>query len=70
MSINLVDIIFGIISYEFLILFLSAYIMSIFWGFHDAKKRDKPPLLVGLMIALFIWPVGLLVWLIFRPKKT
>jgi hypothetical protein len=39
---------------------------SLIWVFSDARLRGKSPENVTSMVAL-CWPVGLLLWLIFRP---
>lgn len=36
------------------------------WVVPDAQRRGKPPVLVFLLIVAF-FPLGLLVWLLFRP---
>jgi hypothetical protein len=33
----------------------------------DARRRGKPPLLV-VLLALVSFPLGLLLWLVFRPE--
>ncbi len=33
----------------------------------DAKRRGKSPFLVALLV-IFFFPLGMLVWLIFRPE--
>ena len=45
---------------------LAAYGMSIQFCVADARRRGKPPLLVGLFVAL-LFPWGLIAWLLFRP---
>jgi hypothetical protein len=46
---------------------LVLYVWSIVWAFNDAEKRGKSGCLVVLMVMLLTWPVGLLVWIVFRP---
>lgn len=47
--------------------FLGFLLLTVVWAYHDARKRGKPPLLVALLVLLGAWPLGLLLWLIFRP---
>jgi len=49
---------------------IGLYGWSVIWAYRDAKAREKPALLVALLVALFSWPLSLLVWLVFRPKKS
>ena len=58
---------FGLIGIVLGIVLLALYIWSIVWAYRDANSRGKPGWLVALLVALLSWPVGLLVWLIFRP---
>jgi hypothetical protein len=37
------------------------------WAFGDAKRRNKPPVLVVLLAMFAVWPFGLIAWLVFRP---
>lgn len=46
------------------------YIGSLSWLYHDVKDRGGPALVIVLLVAFFAWPLGLLIWWIFRPKKT
>jgi len=56
----------GLLSLIFLVL----YFWSIFWSYKDAVHRKKNGFEVALLVALFVWPFGVLLWLIFRPEKT
>jgi len=40
---------------------------SLLWTFRDAEQRTGAGCAVALLVAL-TWPIGLIVWLIFRPK--
>jgi hypothetical protein len=51
----------------FAILPLALYVGSILWCISDGNYRGKNGCLVGLLVALLSWPIGLLLWLIFRP---
>jgi hypothetical protein len=46
---------------------LAAVIATIRMCAKDAMRRGKSPWLVTLLVIVF-FPVGLLVWLVFRPK--
>ena len=46
---------------------LLLYVWSILWAYGDAEARNKPGCAVALLVALLSWPIGLLVWIIFRP---
>jgi hypothetical protein len=50
------------------IVVVGAYILSIFWSYGDAEARGKPGCAVALIVALLSWPIGLLVWVVFRPE--
>ena len=58
----------GIIGFLLLGLLFILYLWSIVWAYNDAVKRGKPGWLVAVLVALLSWPVGLVVWLIFRPE--
>lgn len=45
------------------------YIGSLIWVYRDAKHRDRPPEMVTVMVALCVWPLGLLVWYKVRPPE-
>ena len=47
---------------------LGAYFCSIIWVYRDAEMRAKSGSLVGLVVALIAWPLGLVAWLVFRPN--
>lgn len=46
-------------------LFLCAALMFS-WAMRDARRRGKPPLAVGLLVFVG-FPLGLLIWIVFRP---
>ena len=48
---------------------LGLYIWSIFWAYGDGERRGKSGCLVALLVMLLSWPLGLIVWLIFRPEE-
>jgi uncharacterized membrane protein YhaH (DUF805 family) len=55
-------------DYVLLLCILAALVASVAMCAADAKRRGKSPWLVSLMVIVF-FPVGLLMWLIFRPKQ-
>lgn len=49
---------------------LCLWIYSIIWAVGDANRRNKPGWLVGLLVFLVHpWPLGLVLWLLFRPDE-
>ena len=44
------------------------YLWSIVWAYEDAQSRGKSGLLVALLVMLGVWPIGLIAWLILRPR--
>lgn len=67
------DLFFGGFSLLFFLCFalpiFVVYLYSIFWAYGDAEKRGKSGCLVALLVFLVSWPVGLIIWLIFRPEE-
>jgi len=55
-------------DYVLLLCIFAALVASVAMCAADAKRRGKSPWLVSLMVIVF-FPVGLLMWLIFRPKQ-
>ena len=60
----------GIIGIVLGVVLLILYIWSIVWAYKDANRRGKPGWLVAIMVALLSWPIGLILWLVFRPAYT
>lgn len=58
----------SILDYVLALCVLAALVASVVMCAADAKRRGKSPVLVSLMVILF-FPVGLLAWLLFRPKN-
>ena len=44
-------------------------VLSIVWAYGDAEGRGKSGCLVAILVALLSWPIGLVVWLVFRPDR-
>ena len=49
--------------------YLVIAVLSVIWAYSDAESRGKSGCLVALMVIFLAWPVGLVVWLIFRPEQ-
>lgn len=49
-------------------LFIALWLGSIIWAAGDADRRGKSGCLVALLVFLLPWPVGLIAWLVFRPR--
>ncbi len=68
------DVVGGFISLFFVVCIgvplLILYIWSILWAYNDANKRGRSGCLVALLVLLLTWPVGLIIWLIFRPEAV
>ena len=47
---------------------LAIYVATIIWAYGDATARGKSGCLVALVVAFLSWPIGLIVWLVFRPN--
>jgi hypothetical protein len=59
----------SIVDYVLALCVLAALVASVVMCAADAKRRGKSPWLVSLMVILF-FPVGLMAWLVFRPKSA
>jgi hypothetical protein len=40
------------------------------WAYKDAQRRGKPGALVGFLVFLITFPVGIVAWIAFRPERT
>jgi hypothetical protein len=49
------------------LILLVLIIWSMVWAYTDAQSRNKPGCAVALFIFL-LWPISLLIWIIFRPS--
>lgn len=43
-------------------------IYSAVWAYGDAEQRGKPGCLVAILVLFFSWPLGLILWIVFRPE--
>ena len=46
------------------------YVGSLVWVYRDAEGRGKNGALVTVLVAVAAWPLGLLVWMLVRPKTA
>jgi hypothetical protein len=53
-----------------LLAFIGLVIWSLAWVYMDAEQRGKSGCLLVILIGLFAWPIGLIIWLIARPKAA
>ena len=60
----------GIVGLLLALVVLALYIWSIIWAYNDAERRGKSGVLVAILVALLSWPLGLLLWLLFRPATA
>lgn len=44
-------------------------IISVIWAYGDAERRGKSGCLVAILVLFLSWPLGLILWLVFRPEK-
>lgn len=58
----------GIVGILLGVVLLILYIWSVIWAYKDANRRGKSGWLVAIMVALLSWPLGLILWLLFRPS--
>lgn len=62
------DLLSALIAFMPVLLIVLLAIFSSAWAFHDARRRGKHPLLIALLVLFVAWPVGLVLWLVFRPE--
>jgi hypothetical protein len=56
-----------ILFYSCLVAVVAATVGSALWAARDARKRNKSPFLVFLLVFFLQFPVGLIAWIVFRP---
>ena len=47
---------------------LCLYVYSAAWAYGDAEQRGKPGCLVAFLVLFLSWPLGLILWIVFRPE--
>lgn len=57
-----------VISLVVLLVMFIVYIWSLVWLFRDANRRKCNALVITFLVAIFAWPIGLLIWLLARPR--
>lgn len=63
------DIIAIVISGLVLLVMFGLYIASLVWLYRDANRRNSNGLVITILVAVFAWPIGLLIWLLARPRR-
>jgi hypothetical protein len=48
---------------------ISIPLWSVVWAVKDAEERGVSGCLIGLLVLLIAWPLGLILWLVTRPAK-
>ncbi len=38
------------------------------WAYGDAERRGKSGCLVAILVFFLSWPLGLILWIVFRPE--
>jgi hypothetical protein len=56
------------LSITILVVGLSVVLFSCRWAGSDAERRGKSGCLVAIVV-LLTWPLGLILWLVFRPDS-
>ena len=49
-------------------LILALPIATTIWAYGDAERRGKSGCLVAILVFFLSWPLGLILWLVFRPE--
>ncbi|MFO7975966.1 MAG: hypothetical protein R6V12_15180 [Candidatus Hydrogenedentota bacterium] len=47
---------------------LALPIISAVWAYGDAERRGKSGCLVAILVLFLSWPLGFILWLVFRPE--
>lgn len=58
----------GAIEVVLILTVVLLWLWSVIWAARDARRRGKSGFLVALLVIFLAWPLGLLVWLILRPR--
>ena len=67
LTFNLIQVL--IVNGVFLILVVALLFLTVKACAADARRRGKSPVLV-ILVVLFCFPLGLLLWLLFRPEPV
>jgi len=59
----------GIFEIVLVLSLLGIWLWSVVWAYRDAEARGKSGCLVVLLVLLAAWPLGLIIWLVFRPER-
>ncbi len=43
-------------------------LLTAVWAYGDAQRRGKSGCLVALLVFFLSWPLGLILWIVFRPE--
>jgi hypothetical protein len=62
------DAVVGVIIVFAALAALSIPLLSCVWAYGDAEKRGKSGCLVAILVFFLSWPLGLILWLVFRPE--
>jgi hypothetical protein len=54
------------------LLLIGIYLWSLSWLYSDAERRNNSGCLMVILVGIFAWPIGLVVWYFARPspKRT
>jgi len=63
------DITALVISLVVVLVMFIVYIWSLVWLYRDANRRNSNGLVITILVAIFAWPIGLLIWLLARPRR-
>ena len=44
-------------------------LISSLWAYGDAERRGKSGCLVAILVFFLSWPLGLILWFVFRPER-
>ena len=47
---------------------LSVPLITSIWAYGDAQRRGKSGCLVAILVLFLSWPLGLILWIVFRPE--
>ena len=59
----------GLASGLVFLLILMIPLLTTVWAYGDAEKRGKSGCLVAILVLFITWPLGLILWIVFRPEE-